>query len=80
MGSSSFAGTQAIESPYVDEIDKFKHAAQIAELASRHDRSVQEVAAYYEEVLRSLRSTASVDDYLPVFVTRKVREHLRHQA
>jgi hypothetical protein len=41
---------------------------------------VQEVAAYYEEVLRSLRSTASVDDYLPVFVTRKVREHLRHQA
>jgi hypothetical protein len=80
MGSSSFPGTHPVDSPYVDEIDKSKHAAQIAQLASTHARPVQEVSAYYEHVLSKLRSTARIDDYLPVFVTRKVQEHLRHQV
>jgi hypothetical protein len=77
MGSLSFPGTQAIDSPYVDEIDKSRHAAQIAQLASKHERPVHEIAAYYEDVLRTLRSTASVDVYLPVFVTRRVQDYLR---
>lgn len=52
-----------------------RHLRFIEALAEEMHCQVQDVSALYEEVLASL-SSAKVEDYVPIFVCRRVRRIL----
>jgi hypothetical protein len=52
----------------------------VAQLASEADRPIAEVARLYDAAHAKLAATAQVTQYLPIFVTRKVRKILRRRA
>lgn len=63
---------------YSDANDQVKHSRHIERLAKEIDRPVQEVAPLYEDVLAHMKLNARVPDYLPIFVSKKVRYLLRN--
>jgi hypothetical protein len=65
-------------SPYFDRDDRLKHLLYIKHLAHEMNRPVQEVLPLYERVLRHLRAHAKVQDFLAIFVAKKVKESLRN--
>lgn len=54
-----------------------KHMMQIFAIAEREHLPLHEVAPVYETILNELMARARIPDYLPVFVSKKVREILR---
>lgn len=60
---------------YSDNNDRMKHFGEIQSLADEFKRSITQVAQMYEEVLESLSAQATVTDFLPVLVSKKVRQH-----
>ena len=62
---------------YVDPQDKQRHLATIHAVAEETQRPLEEVAALYEEVLTSMKLRASIFDYLPVLVSKKVKQFYR---
>jgi hypothetical protein len=77
--SPGLPGIPAIHrrSPYSGRDDRLKHLIHIKHLAQEMNRPVQEVTPLYESVLRHLRATAKVKDFLAIFVAKKVKERLR---
>jgi hypothetical protein len=54
------------------------HGAAIQDLAKLLQRSVQEVAPLYYDVLVQMQGRAVIGDYLPIFVAKRVRHLLEH--
>lgn len=62
---------------YSDLNDRIKHFCEIQTIANDLNRPISEVAQLYEDVLEYLRARARIPDFLPVMVSKKVREICR---
>ena len=62
---------------YLDSRDQIQHVGQIRSLANDLQRPIPEIVSLYEDVLEDLRAYARVPDFLPVIVSKKVRERCR---
>ncbi len=62
---------------YLDSRDQIAHLNQIQRLANDLQRPIPEIVPLYEDVLEDLRAYARVPDFLPIMVSKKVREHCR---
>jgi len=71
--SHALASSQANEPLYLDFRDRQLHAAIIRTIAEDTERSIGEIEPLYEEVLAHMRSCATVTDYLPILVSKKVK-------
>jgi hypothetical protein len=65
-------------SPYASNEERTRHLHIIGKLAVEVNRSVAEVEPLYEDILAHMKNTAHVDDYLPILVSRRVKEVLSH--
>jgi hypothetical protein len=72
IGMEGSAG-QLRESPE----DIQRHLVSIRIVAEEFDRPLEEVALFYLEELARLRPRATIADFLPVLVSKKIREHYR---
>jgi hypothetical protein len=59
--------------PYADANDRVKHMNVIERLASEIDRPVTEVTPLYEDILSHMRDVATIQDYLPLLVSKRVK-------
>ena len=64
-------------SVYDSQAEREQHAQAVEALAVESNRDVFEVRQVYERTYAALKSEATVKDYLPLFVTRRVRALLR---
>ena len=62
---------------YLDGKDQIKHLSQIHWLANDLQRPITDIVPVYEDVLETLRAYARIPDFLPVIVSKKVRERCR---
>jgi hypothetical protein len=60
-------------SPYSNPDEQHQHERIIGNLATEVSRSVEEIEPLYEDILAHMKDTASVQDYLPIFVSRRVK-------
>ncbi len=60
-------------SPYSNPDEKNQHERIIGILATEVSRSFEEVEPLYEDILAHMKDTASVQDFLPIFVSRRVK-------
>lgn len=65
---------------YLDGKDQRKHLNQIRSLAHDLQRPIQEIVPLYENLLEELRRYARIPDFLPVIVSKKVRECCRKSS
>jgi len=54
------------------------HLAAICDIAETMGRPLTEVALLYRELFAALAAKATITTYLPVLVTRKIRERYRN--
>jgi hypothetical protein len=62
---------------YLNEHDREQHAGSMRAVAEEIHCRVDEIAGLYEELLRQMKERARVFDYLPVLVSKKVKEIYR---
>jgi len=62
---------------YADSGERERHRVSMRSIAEELDRPEQEIAERYERTLAELKARASVPDYLPILVSKKVRETYR---
>lgn len=91
LADTTFQLQQATwEGLHADHSDSARCSSQVAVAAGRHmgcinalcdevGRPFHEVAALYYRELRQLSERAAVIDYLPVLVSKRVRQHYRHR-
>ncbi len=60
-------------SPYSNLDEKHQHDRIIGKIATDVKRSVEEIEPLYEDILAHMKDTASVQDYLPILVSRRVK-------
>ncbi len=65
---------------YADDKDRSRHQHNIERLAKEIDYPAQLIEPIYEGLLARLRSSATVQDYLPILVAKGVRNALRDLA
>jgi len=69
---------QSISSDSLTELQESElHARAIERLAEELNLPVQEVQRSYSEVLKTLKRDATIKVFLPVLVSRSVKERLR---
>lgn len=61
-------------SPYASNEERTQHLRIIGKLATEVSRSVDEIEPLYEDILAHLKNTASIQDYLPILVSRRVKD------
>jgi hypothetical protein len=76
LNSDSVISTTDPELPFVDASDRLKHLRCIETIAEEMQRSVEEVAPIYEEVLEYLNAKARIQDYLLILVSKHVKHIL----
>jgi hypothetical protein len=59
--------------------EKEAHLRAIERLARELDMPVQDVQQSYTEILEALKKNATIKAFLPVLVSRGVKERLRHR-
>lgn len=62
---------------YADSHDRQRHLGSMRAIADELHRPIDEIAGLYEEVLAQMRAHARIPDYLPVLVSKKVRQLFR---
>lgn len=62
--------------PHLGPGDVQRHLRFIESIAEEMQRSMQEIAPLYEEVLEALSVNAQINDYLPIFVSKRVKRIL----
>lgn len=60
-----------------DDADRKRQLVAIAELSEEMDLPLEQVRSCYEAVLTEMRREARIEDFLDIFVARRVREQLR---
>jgi hypothetical protein len=73
MREISFSGTAA---PASREKEETKHTDAIRKLAEELCVPAEEVRTWYEQALERFKE-ASIRDYVPIFVSRNVKEKLK---
>ena len=74
--SASPTSSASPASPYINQEDRSKHLRIIGRLATEVHRSIDEVEPLYEDILSHMKNTATIQDYLPILVSRRVKELL----
>jgi hypothetical protein len=74
--SHSMPNSPLHASPYASNEERAKHLHVIARLATEVSRSADEIGPLYEDILAHMKDTARVQDYLPILVSRRVKEVL----
>ena len=64
-------------SPYTDANDRSRHWHNMERLAEETGRPVLELAPLYEEVLANYNRRARIQDYVPILVSKNIKELLR---
>lgn len=64
-------------SVYGDNDERRRHHGSMQAIAEEMQRPLDEIAALYEEILRQMKARAQIPDYLPVLVTKKVKQICR---
>lgn len=72
-----FSATARGDRPYSDEGERVFHQAEITAIAQGQQWSVAEVANCYQRILDDLKKRAQVQDFLYVFVAKKVASELK---
>jgi hypothetical protein len=62
---------------YSDVNERMQHFGEVQSIADDLHRPIPEIAQLYEGVLEYLSAHAQVTDFLPVLVSKKVRELCR---
>ncbi len=62
--------------PYQDELEKNQHEEAINRLCDEYPQQCELIRKSYFENLEPLISDASIRTYLPIFVSRKVKNSL----
>lgn len=62
--------------PTISPSEAAKHRRFIEILAEETNRSVEEIAPVYDDVIAHLKERAEVADFVPIFAWRRVREIL----
>ncbi len=65
-----------IRPAYRDSNDQMKHMNVIARLSQELERPVHDICPLYEDILGRLRQQAQIQDYLPILVSKKVKNLL----
>ncbi len=73
----AMSNAEKLQMPYSSAGDQDKHMNLIERLAVELGSTVLDVAPLYEEVLLGMRSKAQVQDYLPILVSKRVKQLLR---
>ena len=73
----SFTNTRRTR-PYSDDSERVFHLAEITAIAHDNQWPIAEVASCYERILSDLKQRALVQDFLYVFVAKKVAAELRN--
>jgi hypothetical protein len=60
-------------SPYSNPDEKNQHERIIGTLATEVSRSFEEVEPLYEDILAHMKDKARVQDFLSIFVSRRVK-------
>jgi hypothetical protein len=61
-------------------VEESVHRAAIRELAESVNRPLAEVENIYEQLFMTMSASATITNYLPVLVARKIRECYRRAA
>jgi hypothetical protein len=64
-------------SPYTDANDRSRHWHNMERLAEETGRPVLELAPLYEEVLANYNRHARIQDYVPILVSKNIKNMLR---
>lgn len=62
---------------FQDETEKYQHEEAMSRLCAEFPEQKEQISRSYRENLKHLISDASIRTYLPIFVSRKVRDGLR---
>ncbi|QDZ27097.1 DUF3562 domain-containing protein [Noviherbaspirillum sp. UKPF54] len=62
---------------YTDSHDRQRHRGSMQAIADEMHRPLDEIAELYEEILGQMKATAQIPDYLPVLVSKKVKQMCR---
>lgn len=63
-----------------DDSDRNRHMVAIAELSEEMHLPFEQVCPCYEAVLTEMRREARIEDFLDIFVARRVRERFCARA
>jgi len=63
-----------------DDTEMQKHVNAILSLSTQMEMPVDMVSSLYSESLENYYSKASIKDFLPVLISRQVRQRLRRRA
>ncbi|RZI42995.1 DUF3562 domain-containing protein [Herbaspirillum sp. HC18] len=74
------AGVSSTGFEHLDHAELEKHVRFIESLAEEMQRSVEDIVPLYEEVLESLAGNVQVNDYLPIFVCKRVKRILSRRS
>lgn len=58
---------------YASESERHRHAGSMRAIAEEIQRPLDEIALVYENLLTQLKAQASIHDYLPILVSKKVK-------
>lgn len=61
---------------HLDDTERKRHIRFLESLAEEMQCSVEDITSLYQEVLDALAAEALVNDYLPIFVCRRVKRIL----
>jgi len=61
-----------------EEAEKKKHQQSMEELCRFLNMPLEQIAKAYLQELDVMKRTARIKDYLPILVSRKVKNFLRH--
>jgi hypothetical protein len=59
---------------YANGNDKQLHLRAVLAIADEIDRPIEEIADLYEDVLKHMQARASISDYLPILVSKRVKQ------
>jgi hypothetical protein len=72
----SMPNPATIASLYDSNEERSNHLRIIGQIANEVHRSVSEVEPLYEDILAHMKNTASVQDYISIMVSKRVKELL----
>jgi hypothetical protein len=67
-------------SPYSGINDRLRHQHYIKHISDQMHQPIHEVRLLYEQVLTHLKENACVQEFLPIFVAKKVTARIRERA
>lgn len=61
-----------------EEVEQKKHRQSVEDLSGQFDLPIERIIAVYEQELILMGRMARIREYLPILVSRRVKDLLRH--